>query len=635
MKNYGYIKVASASIDTKIADVKSNVDQILAQLNTLDPQCRVVVFPELCLCGSTAQDLMYQQALLNACLDGLQTIVDENNTKSIVCVGLPMLVDNLLYNVAALIYKHEILAFVPKTNISNYNEFYEGRWFASSKDCHKDLISYRGKDVLFTPNIIIKDMNSQAAIACEIGSDLEMMIPVSSKHILHGANIIVNLSATTMLVGKSDYLKTTLSAYSDRLMCGYVYASANQSESTSDVVFSGNKYIYDQGRMINEDCFIEKGHIIYGEIDVDRCVSDRMKVKPIVNDDEVYYHIEVALKPCEVTITRTIDAYPFIPKVNEEARCNEILNIQAMGLAQRLKKINCNKVVIGISGGLDSTLALIVTIKAFEINQYPSENIYAITMPGFGTSSRTYDNSMNLMKGLNLTYLRIPIKDACMQHFSDIDFDYKQLGITYENSQARERTQILMDYANKINAIVVGTGDLSELALGWCTYNGDHMSNYAVNASIPKTLVRYLVQTYANQIRRDGKNDIADILDDICITPVSPELLPPDESGEIAQKTEASIGSYDLHDFFLYHMLRNQYAPDKIYYLAQLAFDTEKETILKTLKMFYRRFFTQQFKRNCVPDGVKVGSVALSPRGDLRMPSDASFRLWMDIVEQL
>ena len=578
---------------------------------------------------------MYQNALLQACLDGLNTILEQNNSEAIIAVGLPMEVDHLLYNVAALIYKHEVLAFIPKTYIANYNAFYEGRWFASSKDRSKDFVVFNGQDVLFTPNVIIKDQNSATRIACEIAQDLSMMIPVSSYHALHGANIIINPSSNDMGVNKSEHLKDLIKAHSDKLMCGYVYTSSNQSESTSDVVYSGNKVICDQGKIINEDCFIQKGNIIYGEIDVERCVSDRIKAKNIVNDDQRYYEVEVALLETDVTLTRTIDAYPFIPKVNEEERCNEILNIQAMGLAQRLKKINCDKVVIGISGGLDSTLALIVAIKAFAINNYPTQNIYAITMPGFGTSNRTFDNSMNLMQLMNLTYMRIPIKDACMQHFNDIDFDYKQLGITYENAQARERTQILMDYANKINAIVVGTGDLSELALGWCTYNGDHMSNYAVNASIPKTLVRYLVQTYANQIRREGKNEIANILDDICITPVSPELLPPDESGEIAQKTEASIGSYDLHDFFLYHVLRNQYTPDKIYYLAQLAFDTEKETILKTLKMFYRRFFTQQFKRNCVPDGVKVGSVALSPRGDLRMPSDASFRLWMDLVEQL
>ena len=635
MKNYGFIKVASVNFDVKIANVKSNVETIIKQIKALDPQTRIAVFPQLCLCGYSAQDLMYQKALLDACLDGLQYILDNNDSEAIIGVGLPLQVNNLLYNVAAIIYKKEVLAFIPQSNIANYNEYYESRWFASSELRNSDFINFKGNDVLFTPNVIIKDLYSQASIACEIGSDLEQIIPTSSKHLLHGANIIMNLSASDMLVGKSDYLSNLIKMHSDKGMCGYIYTSANQSESTSDVVFSGNKFIYDNGRLINEDRFIEKGSILYGEIDVERCMSDRLKVKPYAKDDDTYYTIEVALKPCEVSLTRTIDAYPFIPKTNEEARCNEILNIQAMGLAQRLKKINCNKVVIGISGGLDSTLALIVAIKAFEINEYPSENIYAITMPGFGTSNRTYDNSMNLMKGLNLTYLRIPIKDACMQHFTDIDFDYKQLGITYENAQARERTQILMDYANKINAIVVGTGDLSEMALGWCTYNGDHMSNYAVNASIPKTLVRYLVQTYANQIRRQGKGDIADILDDICITPVSPELLPPDETGEISQKTEASIGSYDLHDFFLYHVLRNQYAPDKVFFLAKQAFDTDDETILKTLKMFYRRFFTQQFKRNCVPDGVKVGSVALSPRGDLRMPSDASFSLWMEMLEQL
>lgn len=642
MENYGYYPVACATIPVSIGDVDSNVKEIIKTIKETDPTTRVLVFPELCISGYTAGDLFYQQLLLENCEDALSEIAKRNTSDMILVVGLPLRQSDRLFNCAAFIYHHEILGIVPKTYLPNYNEFYEKRWFCGSEERNGDTINLSGKEIPFTPNLIIEDETTGARIACDICEDLWVPIPPSTYHTLQGANVIVNLSASNETIGKADYRRNIIATHSAKCICGYVYASAGADESTSDLVFSGHNIIMDNGTLIAQSSFQDQQRITYGEIDLMKLQADRIKFQTIRQHPvEKQYHtiqIQTPARKENLQLVRTIAAHPFVPKNHKERyeRCHSIMDMQATGLAQRLKKIHCQRLVIGISGGLDSTLALIVAKKAFDKNGYDARGIYAVTMPGFGTTSRTHDNSTALMKALDTTMMEISIKDACLQHYQDIDHDPTLLDITYENTQARERTQILMDLANKYQAIVLGTGDLSELALGWCTYNGDHMSMYAVNASIPKTLVRYLVETYSEEQRSLGRDDIADILDDICATPVSPELLPPKDNGEINQITEDTIGSYDYHDFFLYHMLRNQEPPKKIYALALIAFGEDHATELKeTMKMFYRRFFTQQFKRNCMPDGVKVGSICLSPRGDWRMPSDANFAMWMREVEEL
>lgn len=642
MNTYGYIKTACATPELVIGDVKANVEELLQISKHVDPDVRLLVFPELCLCGYTCQDLFYQSLLLEQVVQGLFRLAAENESEAILVVGCPLRQGNHLFNCAVFIHQHQILGIVPKTYLPNYNEFYEKRWFSSANERISDTITLLNTQIPFTPDLLIHDTTSKAIIAADICEDLWVPIPPSTLHCLHGANVIVNLSASNETIGKSDYRRTMIKAHSAKCMCGYLYASAGKDESTSDLVFSGHALIMDNGYLINESLFNANQKLTYGEIDLEKCNNDRIRFSTYMqrNDTKTYKIILCQSKPLSdrITFTRKISPYPFVPSdtADRKKRCQEILNIQATALAQRLKKIHCDKLVIGISGGLDSTLALIVADKAFQMNQYDPKGILAVTMPGFGTTKRTHQNSTSLMQALGTTIMEVDIRKACEQHFSDIDHDPSLLDVTYENVQARERTQILMDLANKHNAIVLGTGDLSELALGWCTYNGDHMSMYAVNASIPKTLVRYLVSAFSEEMSVKQRQDIADILDDICDTPVSPELLPPKENGEIAQITENSIGSYDYHDFFLYHMLRNAYSPSKIYMLACIAFGEEKQTIIKeTMKTFYRRFFSQQFKRNCMPDGVKVGSVCLSPRGDWRMPSDASASMWLNEVEKL
>lgn len=642
MNTYGYIKTACATPELVIGDVKANVEELLQISKHVDPDVRLLVFPELCLCGYTCQDLFYQSLLLEQVVQGLFRFAAENESEAILVVGCPLRQGNHLFNCAVFIHQHQILGIVPKTYLPNYNEFYEKRWFSSANERISDTITLLNTQIPFTPDLLIHDTTSKAIIAADICEDLWVPIPPSTLHCLHGANVIVNLSASNETIGKSDYRRTMIKAHSAKCMCGYLYASAGKDESTSDLVFSGHALIMDNGYLINESLFNANQKLTYGEIDLEKCNNDRIRFSTYMqrNDTKTYKIILCQSKPLSdrITFTRKISPYPFVPSdtADRKKRCQEILNIQATALAQRLKKIHCDKLVIGISGGLDSTLALIVADKAFQMNQYDPKGILAVTMPGFGTTKRTHQNSTSLMQALGTTIMEVDIRKACEQHFSDIDHDPSLLDVTYENVQARERTQILMDLANKHNAIVLGTGDLSELALGWCTYNGDHMSMYAVNASIPKTLVRYLVSAFSEEMSVKQRQDIADILDDICDTPVSPELLPPKENGEIAQITENSIGSYDYHDFFLYHMLRNAYSPSKIYMLACIAFGEEKQTIIKeTIKTFYRRFFSQQFKRNCMPDGVKVGSVCLSPRGDWRMPSDASASMWLNEVEKL
>jgi len=522
---------------------------------------------------------------------------------------------------------------VPKTYIPNYNEFYEKRWFASSVSRISNSVKLCGQDVAFNENLLFKDNLSDLCVGIDVCEDLWVNIPPSSYHTLYGANLILNLSASNETIAKTEYRRDLVKVQSAKCITAYAYCSAGQTESTTDVVFSGHALIAENGAVLKENRFSDESSLTYGDIDLEKLNNDRIKFNTYMgkNDKRDYQYINFNLG-CNETeeLERYVDPKPFVPSNQEERnkRCKEILNIQATGLYQRMNKIGAKKAVVGISGGLDSTLALIVTVEAFKKLKLPLKGIIAITMPGFGTTSRTYNNAITLMKELGVTIKEISIQDACIQHFKDIGHNLEVHDVTFENSQARERTQILMDVANQENGIVVGTGDLSELALGWCTYNGDHMSMYGVNSSIPKTLVKYLVKWYADE---ETKGDIQISLLDVCDTPVSPELLPPDKEGNIQQFTETTVGSYDLNDFFLYNMVRNGYEPEKIYYLGKIAFDGvfTEEVILETLKKFYKRFFTQQFKRSCMPDGVKVGSVSLSPRGDWKMPSDASYDLWL------
>lgn len=642
MQNYGYFKVACATPALTIGDVHANTQEILHIISTCDQDVRLIVFPELSLCGYTCQDLLYENILMDSMEEAIFKICQENTSDAIIVIGCSLRQYNHLYNCAAFIHHHSILGIVPKTYLPNYNEFYEKRWFSSADSCIDDDIYLHGQRIPFSSRILIHDETSGAIIGADICEDLWVPIPPSTYHTLHGANVIVNLSASNETIGKKEYRRNMILSHSTKCMCGYVYASAGIDESTSDLVFSGHAIIADNGYLVHESEIFHRNKLTYGEIDLQKLKNDRLRFSTYMelSEKKDYQFITCQTKPVtqKLNLIRTIDPYPFVPK--DEAvrkdRCMDILHMQATGLAQRLKKINCSQLIIGISGGLDSTLALIVAKIAFDMNGYDTKGILAVTMPGFGTSERTLHNAQALMEALHTTQKNIDIRKACELHYKDIEHDATSLDITFENVQARERTQILMDLANQHHGIVLGTGDLSELALGWCTYNGDHMSMYAVNASIPKTLIRYLLVTYAHYCRMQNDHKLADILDDICDTPVSPELLPPKENGEIAQITEDAIGSYTYHDFFLYHMLRNHFSPDKIYQLALLAFgESHKTDIKSTLKTFYHRFFTQQFKRNCMPDGVKVGSVCLSPRGDWRMPSDASADLWLKEVDQL
>lgn len=645
MINYGYYHVAAATINVEIADVWANTQAIIEKAKQCDKRTNLLVFPELCLSGYTCGDLFFESALLDACEQALDILCKELPNELMVIVGVPLRKDDHLYNCAAVIFQGNILGIQVKSHIPNYNEFYEKRWFSDSFELKEETISLNGNTIPFTSHLLIHDQTTKAVIGIDVCEDLWVPIPPSTLHALHGANVIVNLSASNETIGKTPYRRSLVLSQSAKCYCGYVYCSANQEESTSDLVFSGHRIIADNGVLINETTFEDMDDsILYGEIDIQRCTQDRLRfhtAMKLPTEAVNYTHIYINSTPptdSSLHLIRKIEPYPFVPQdhAHRIKRCHEIRHMQAVGLAQRLKKIHCDHLVIGISGGLDSTLALIIAVEAFQLNGYDNKNIFAVTMPGFGTTKRTHTNSTSLMELFGTTSLDISIHDAVNQHFKDIQQNSETHDITYENSQARERTQILMDLANKYNGIVLGTGDLSELALGWCTYNGDHMSMYAVNASIPKTLVRYIVEGYAKEQTDKGNTALADTLYDICNTPVSPELLPPTKDGKIAQKTEETIGSYDLHDFFLYHLLRNHFPPAKIYALALYAFGEEqKETILSTLKTFYRRFFTQQFKRNCMPDGVKVGSVCLSPRGDWRMPSDASMQLWMKEVNHL
>lgn len=642
--NYGYVKVAAASPLLRVADCDFNTTEILKVVTQAQQQgVSVIVFPEMCITSYTAQDLLHQQLLLDEALHSLDVLLMATlSSSTIVIVGMPLVVDNRLYNVGVVIDKGRIAGMVPKTFLPNYNEFYDKRWFSSPRELRRNTIELCGQEVPIGTDLIFK--TPECSFALELCEDLWTPIPPSSLHALYGAEVIFNLSASNETIGKHTYRKSLVSQQSARCLAGYVYATAGNGESTTDIVFAGSSMIAENGTILAETPrFSFESEYCVSEIDIDRLRNDRLKnksfsVSEYKNLDEVRYRtINVGVLPTNIAfeLTRNVNKTPFVPSINSlDERCSEIFAIQTGGLAKRLLHTHCTTAVIGISGGLDSTLALLVTIKTFDKLNIPRKQIYGITMPGFGTTDRTYNNALNLMRSLGVTIKEIPIQDAVNKHFKDIDHDARVHDITYENSQARERTQILMDYANKVNGLVIGTGDLSELALGWCTYNGDHMSMYAVNTGIPKTLVKTLVKWISdNQIDNNSQHILLDVLD----TPVSPELLPAGENGEIVQVTEDVVGPYILHDFFLYHILRFGYEPRKIYFLAQYAFeqDYSKEVILKWLKVFYRRFFSQQFKRSCIPDGPKVGSINLSPRGDWRMASDASAALWLKQLDGL
>ena len=633
----GFVKAAAVTPKIKVADTKYNAELIMDMMKESTRQgAKIVVFPELCLTGYTCQDLFLQERLLQGAKDALMKLVKESaSLDAIFFVGLPFEILGKLYNVAAVFSHGEVLGLVPKSYLPNYNEFYEARHFVSGAELATEVVLPDGscvpadRDLLF-----VCEQMPKLRIGVELCEDLWTPNPPSISHALAGASVLVNLSASNELTGKDSYRRELVSGQSARLLAAYIYASAGEGESTQDLVFSGHNIIAENGQILAESKRFGHG-ILYSEIDVERLCAQRRRMTTFVTEDQTHTEILFSLKIEETKLTRFIDPAPFVPtdRQNREKRCDEILMIQAMGLKKRLEHTGANAVV-GISGGLDSTLALLVTVRAFDLCGRDHKGITAVTMPGFGTTDRTYDNAVKLIQSLGAEFVEVDICQAVNVHFSDIGQDPSVHDVTYENSQARERTQILMDIANKKNALVIGTGDLSELALGWATYNGDHMSMYGVNAGIPKTLVKHLVQWVAeNGMDETSKATLLDIVD----TPISPELIPADENGEIKQKTEDLVGPYELHDFFLYYFLRFGFRPSKIYFLAQTAFSGvyDDETIKKWLQTFFRRFFNQQFKRSCLPDGPKVGSISISPRGDWRMPSDASSAAWLKEIAEL
>ncbi|ABG85766.1 NAD(+) synthase [Clostridium perfringens] len=628
-----FIKVGAASPKLKISDTKYNLKEIETMiLNAIEEEVKVLVFPELSISAYSCGDLFTNEKLIENCNLAIKNLVEFSKGKDIlIAVGAPFLYRYSLYNCAYIILNGELLGIVPKSYIPNYSEFYEKRWFTEGfniKGLNVDLDFQ--KEVPFGTDLIFSFKNLK--VGFEICEDLWVTIPPSSNLALMGANLICNLSASNELVSKSSYRKSLVQNQSARTMCSYIYSSAGVHESTTDLLFSGHMIIAENGTIIKENNrFKRENDLLTGIVDLFKLNAERIKNisfrNSTFNENNDPKFIPFNLENTEIkNFDREIDKHPFLPKSQYamEERCEEILNIQAAALAKRLEHTNLKKAVIGISGGLDSTLALLVVVKTFDMLNIPRENIITITMPGFGTTDRTYNNAVTLCKELNCDFREINIVNAALQHFEDIGHDKDIHDVTYENVQARERTQILMDLANKEGGLLIGTGDLSELALGWCTYNGDHMSMYSVNCSIPKTLVRFLVNYFANhEISNDAKEALLDILD----TPVSPELLPKDKEGKIAQKTEDIVGPYELHDFFLYHFIKHGSSPERILFLAKEAFknDYDEETLKKWLDKFIRRFFTQQFKRSALPDGPKVGSISLSPRGDWRMPSDAVY----------
>lgn len=634
--NYGYVKVAAAVPRVHVADCKFNAGQIEKEIIIADGKgVQIITFPELCITGYTCGDLFAQQLLLEEAELGLMQILNSTRQLDIISiVGMPVVCEGHLLNAAVVIQKGRVLGVVPKTYLPNYKEFYEMRWFVSASDVPAQTIRLCGQVAPLGSNLLFE--TSDTTFGIEICEDVWAAVPPSSSLALQGAEIVFNLSADNESIGKHAYLRSLLSQQSARCLAGYVFSSCGFGESTTDVVFAGNGLIYENGTLLAaSERFSLEEQLVVSEIDVEFLRTERRvnttfaacrrRVAP-----EVAVRVSTELvNSRELNLTRTYDPHPFVPQgPTLDERCEEIFSIQVAGLAQRLTHTKAKSAVVGISGGLDSTLALLVCVKTYDKLGWPRKGIVGVTMPGFGTTDRTYTNAVDLMTSLGVTVREISIRKACLQHFEDIGHDAAVHDVVYENSQARERTQILMDIANQTGGLVIGTGDLSELALGWATYNGDHMSMYGVNASVPKTLVKHLVKWVAeNGMDETSRRTLLDIVD----TPISPELIPADENGNISQITEDLVGPYELHDFFLYHFLRGGFRPSKIFYLAARTFKGvyDEDTIKKWLHTFLRRFFNQQFKRSCLPDGPKVGSVSLSPRGDWRMPSDASSDAWL------
>ena len=651
---YGFIKVAAAIPSVKVADTQYNLVEIEKQVIIAEGEgVEIIVFPELSLTGYSCQDLFHQQILLDNIETSVIQLLDFTRQLDItVIVGAPICADSVLLNCALVIQHGKLIGIVPKTYLPNYGEFYEKRWFASSQDLQFQSIYYVGEKITISSDIQLFTTSQGVKFGIEICEDLWAPIPPSNQLTLAGAELIFNLSASDDLIGKHNYLKSLVAQQSARTISGYIYSGCGFGESTQDVVYGGNGFIYENGQLLAEAKRFEiESQLIISEVDIEKLRTERRSNTTFVNaqrpsvmqrlraNNQLPLQNITACIPASIqrdfVLTRLVDKYPFIPKGDKlREHCEEILNIQVCGLAKRLSHINCKTVVIGVSGGLDSTLALLVATQTFDKLGYDRRGIIGITMPGFGTTDRTYNNAITLMQDLGITIREISIAASVKQHFTDIEHNIDVHDITYENSQARERTQILMDISNQVGGIVIGTGDLSELALGWCTYNGDHMSMYAVNVGIPKTLIKHLV----SYVAENGVEDSIKLtLEDIVNTPISPELTPADENGEIVQKTEDLVGPYELHDFFLYYVLRFGFRPKKIFWLAQQAFKEEYAdgVILHWLRIFYKRFFSQQFKRSCLPDGPKVGSVSLSPRGDWRMPSDAMPTDWIKDLEDI
>lgn len=633
----GFLKVGAATPKTKVGDVRWNVEQMkqLAE-EAYQKGVRLLVFPELCITSYTCGDLFGQKLLLDQAKEGLRDFAESIKDKDMLCfAGLPWNQDGKLYNVAAAVKNGKVIGLVPKLNLPNYGEFYEARNFEKGFQEVRN-VEWQGEEIPMGSRLLFccREM-PELQVAAEICEDLWVACPPSTGHAMAGATVIVNCSASDETTGKSAYREKLVAGQSARLVCAYVYANAGDGESSQDLVFGGHDIIAENGLILTQSPRFQTG-LWTADLDLGRLDSERRRMSTFqIEGRDAYHVVRFSMKLEETDLERFIDPAPFVPGNGEErrARCEEILSIQAMGLKKRLEHTGCRDAVVGISGGLDSTLALLVTARAFDLLDIPRKRIHCVTMPCFGTTDRTYQNACLMTEKLGAELREVDIREAVTLHFKDIGHAMENHDVTYENSQARERTQVLMDVANQVGGMVIGTGDMSELALGWATYNGDHMSMYGVNASVPKTLVRHLVRYYADTC---GEEELSAVLSDVLDTPVSPELLPP-EDGRISQETEDLVGPYELHDFFLYHIMRNGSSPAKIYRLAQKAFEKQydRETVLKWLKTFYRRFFAQQFKRSCLPDGPKVGSVAVSPRGDWRMPSDASAALWLAEVERL
>jgi len=634
----GFVKAAAGTPKIRVADPVFNRQAIEEKIREMEKQkARLMVFPELCLTGYECRDLFWQQELLDSAKEELVRLAkDTADVDALIFVGLPIENGGKLYNAAAAVSGGKILGLVPKSNLPTYNEYYEARHFTAGT-AELPSVILGNEEIPFGTNLLFScETMPHLKAAAEICEDLWVISPPSVRHVLAGATVVVNLTASDELVGKDSYRRQLVKSHSASCICGYIYAAAGEGESSTDMVFGAQNMIAENGTILAEAVRFTN-ETVYGDLDMDRIISERRRMTTFpVQEPEGYRTVPFRLKVTETKLTRTFDPHPFVPsgKSDRDMRCDEILNIQSLGLKKRLEHTGCGCAVIGISGGLDSTLALLVTVRAFDMLKLPRKGIIAVTMPCFGTTDRTYQNACTLIRCTGADFREVNIEKAVLQHFEDIGHDASVHDVTFENSQARERTMILMDIANQSGGLVIGTGDLSELALGWATYNGDHMSMYAVNSSVPKTLVRHLVRYYADTC---GEEKLQKILLDVLDTPVSPELLPPDPSGKISQKTEDLIGPYELHDFFLYYMLRFGFPPAKIYRIACLSFKGvyTKAVILKWLRNFYRRFFSQQFKRSCLPDGPKVGSVAVSPRGDLRMPSDACARIWLDEIDAL